>query len=223
MKKGMLLIALVVAMAARGEETRLVTVGDAGARLLDQPSAYHAETIKAIDPGTALAVIDDRRVPVGRTLVRFFKVKDGKHEGWISEENTTGKVMIETPDGLKEEPRKSGHPTLTAEELDAKCAELAKIMGEELAKIQKGSTVLFSGIQTQCTGTQWYLTLSATIPWGTLDYDLRLAVAKAIWNRWQELASPDDPDKARISIQSVAGREIGGSRMLGGSLIWVEK
>ena len=43
-----------------------------------------------------------------------------------------------------------------------------------------------------------------------------------MWEWWAAIASPQEPDLARIKIVDAKGNEVGGSRVWGGSLIWVQ-
>ena len=51
---------------------------------------------------------------------------------------------------------------------------------------------------------------------------VRLQDAQLLWKAWAGLASPDKPDSARIKIVDLGGNEVGRSRFLAGSLIWVQ-
>lgn len=64
-----------------------------------------------------------------------------------------------------------------------------------------------------------------TVPniWHVRAYQIRLQDAQTLWNVWASIASPKDPDKARIKLVDFNGNEVGGSRILGGSLIWVQE
>lgn len=51
---------------------------------------------------------------------------------------------------------------------------------------------------------------------------VRLQTARLLWQAWAMIASPEAPDNARISFRDATGSEVGGSRLIGGSMIWVE-
>lgn len=57
--------------------------------------------------------------------------------------------------------------------------------------------------------------------WHTQPYQMRLQVAQRFQQAWARLYSPDNSDKARISIVDNNGNEVGGSRVWGGEMIWV--
>ncbi|HUY31440.1 MAG TPA: SHD1 domain-containing protein [Pirellulales bacterium] len=67
--------------------------------------------------------------------------------------------------------------------------------------------------------------LSATVSneWDIAEYQRRLQLAQGLWKLWASIASPGDPDKARITLVDFNGNEVGGSRIRRGSLIWVQQ
>jgi regulator of replication initiation timing len=78
-------------------------------------------------------------------------------------------------------------------------------------------------IEVTQRGNIWTATLSVDNAWHLSPYQIRLQNAQTLWKTWAQIASPDKPDSARISIVDLNGNEVGGSRMLAGSLIWVQK
>jgi len=67
------------------------------------------------------------------------------------------------------------------------------------------------------------LVIKVANSWHFQPYQLRLQMAQNLWNIWASIDSPDAPDKALIRIVDLNGNEVGGSRIFGGSLIWVQK
>jgi hypothetical protein len=65
--------------------------------------------------------------------------------------------------------------------------------------------------------------ITVTNAWHIQHYQARLQLAQNLWTTWAKMASPREPDQARISIVDLNGNEVGGSRILGGSLIWVSE
>ncbi len=59
--------------------------------------------------------------------------------------------------------------------------------------------------------------------WHSQPYQKRLQGAQALWKTWASLHTPQDPDKSRIVLVDQMGKEVGGSRIWGGSLIWVSE
>lgn len=51
---------------------------------------------------------------------------------------------------------------------------------------------------------------------------VRLEAARNFWRIWASMSSPTEPDKARIRLVTQSGTKVGGSGMLGGSLISVD-
>lgn len=54
-------------------------------------------------------------------------------------------------------------------------------------------------------------------------YQMRLQLAQTFWQGWSRIHSPTEPDKARIKVLDMSGNEVGGSRVWGGSVIWVKE
>ncbi len=59
--------------------------------------------------------------------------------------------------------------------------------------------------------------------WHVRPYQVRLQDAQTLWEIWAQIASPANPDSARIELVDLNGNAVGGSRALAGSLIWVQK
>jgi hypothetical protein len=56
-----------------------------------------------------------------------------------------------------------------------------------------------------------------------LHYQERLQAAQLLWQVWVTVLKPKDADYARVKLVDRLGNEVGGSRALGGSLIWVQE
>jgi hypothetical protein len=56
-----------------------------------------------------------------------------------------------------------------------------------------------------------------------LHYQERLQAAQLLWQVWVTVLKPKDADYARIKLVDRLGNEVGGSRALGGSMIWVQE
>ena len=69
----------------------------------------------------------------------------------------------------------------------------------------------------------WEATLTVDNLWHIRHYQIRLQDAQTLWEAWAIIASPKEPDKARIKLVDLRENEVGGSRVWGGSLIWVKK
>jgi hypothetical protein len=69
----------------------------------------------------------------------------------------------------------------------------------------------------------WKATLTVDNLWHVRHRQIRLQDTQTLWEAWAEIASPNEPDKAIIKIVDLRGNEVGGSRVLGGSLIWVQE
>lgn len=68
----------------------------------------------------------------------------------------------------------------------------------------------------------WEATLTVENIWHIRHNQIRMQDAQALWEAWAKIASPQNPDSARIKLVDLRGNEVGGSRILAGSLIWVK-
>lgn len=66
-------------------------------------------------------------------------------------------------------------------------------------------------------------TITVANEWHAMNYQVRYQAAQNLWQVWAGVASPTNPDAARIVITDYNGNEVGGSRVWGGSMIWVQK
>ncbi len=67
------------------------------------------------------------------------------------------------------------------------------------------------------------LKITVSNAWHYEPYQMRLQAAQKLWEVWAAQHSPNEPDKARISIVDFNDNEVGGSRVWAGSLIWVQE
>ena len=118
-------------------------------------------------------------------------------------------------DAAKEEEERLQHKE-AKERLDQLTAKI-----EETQK--KAGARLVSSVEVERLSKTWTATFTVENEWHLTHYQVRLQMAQALWNIWASIASPTDPDYARISIRDKMGNEVGGSRALGGSLIWVQE
>lgn len=67
-------------------------------------------------------------------------------------------------------------------------------------------------------------TVSVTVAngWHYQPKQVRQQSAQILWQTWAMIYAPNDLDKARLSLRDSVGNEVGGSRWLAGSLIWVD-
>lgn len=68
----------------------------------------------------------------------------------------------------------------------------------------------------------WQARLTVNNLWHVRAYQLRLQDAQVLWQAWAGIRSSSNPDLARIKLVDFSGNEVGGSRALAGSLIWVQ-
>lgn len=58
--------------------------------------------------------------------------------------------------------------------------------------------------------------------WHYEPQQIRMQAAQNLWETWARVYAPKNVDRARLSVVDQNGNEVGGSRILGGSLIWVK-
>jgi hypothetical protein len=86
-------------------------------------------------------------------------------------------------------------------------------------QLSGAKTNFFSAVSGANAGT---VRITVTDKWHYLHKQQRLQLAQSVWEMWARVYSPQDLDKARISLVDYRGNEVGGSRVFGGSLIWVQ-
>lgn len=200
-------------------------------QVLAEPVFEGKKVLKVIPKGKTVAILEEKDVRAGMGLIRFYKVNYEGVEGWVNEYNTTGKILTDTPSGHVESPIpgaegprmvKEDAASMTKEEADARATELSKSLLSKLKARSAGESI-FKSVRVRGIGSTWEATIVVDNAWTNESYDDRLELAKAIWQTWYPIANPSEPDKAPIAIEASSGRKVGGSRTLGGSLIWVEK
>lgn len=65
------------------------------------------------------------------------------------------------------------------------------------------------------------VTITVDQIWCACDYHSRLTSAKAMWNQWATIHSPDDPSKSKICVVDIDEREVGGANSWSG--FWVKQ
>lgn len=92
-----------------------------------------------------------------------------------------------------------------------------------IALLEAAEVTIVQSVSVRRSGDNiWTATLTVKDIWHIRHYQIRLQDAQALWEGWATIASPREPDLARISIVDGRGNEVGGSRILAGSLIWVK-
>lgn len=90
------------------------------------------------------------------------------------------------------------------------------------AILDAGNVTIVERVTAQQIGDgTWEATLTVGSLWHIKHKQVRLQDAQNLWQAWALVASPKDQDSARIRIVDHNGNEVGGSRVWGGSLIWV--
>lgn len=67
-----------------------------------------------------------------------------------------------------------------------------------------------------------FLRITVSNLWHLQQKQIRYQSAQNLWLIWATIHSPDSSDDARIKLLDYNGNEVGGSRVLAGSMIWVQ-
>ena len=102
--------------------------------------------------------------------------------------------------------------------------EISDHLNTYMAALEAADVKLIKNVSVRRINDEgWEATLTVANLWHIRHYQIRLQDAQSLWEAWALIASPKEPDRARIKLVDLNGNEVGGSRMLGGSLIWVTK
>ncbi len=111
-------------------------------------------------------------------------------------------------------------------EEEARKAELVRgrlnagVFKNALAKVAGASNLVVDADVNPIVPRQ--LKILVTTRWLYQPKSVRHELATSLWTLWARIEEPDHPDSARISLITPSGTEVGGSRIIGGSLIWVD-
>jgi len=125
----------------------------------------------------------------------------------------------------RESARKAGEERKAIEDAQREAArkELKGCLDAYMALLDAGGVTLVRSVSARSIGDRTReLTLTVDNLWHIRHEQVRLQDAQALWETWATIASPKDPDNARIKLIDMRGNEVGGSRVWGGSLIWVK-
>ncbi len=102
--------------------------------------------------------------------------------------------------------------------------ETRKRLDTLISVLEKLKITVVESVSVQQISTDiWEATIKVRNSWHIKPYQIRLQDAQNLWSAWATIASPKEPDSARIKIVDFNGNEVGGSRVLAGSLIWVQE
>jgi len=101
--------------------------------------------------------------------------------------------------------------------------ELRRRLDAYMAVLETSKVTVVERVNVRKIATNtWEAELTVRDHWHLRHYQIRLQDAQTLWKAWALVASPHDLDSARIKLIDHNGNEVGGSRLLGGSLIWVQ-
>lgn len=111
------------------------------------------------------------------------------------------------------------------ETIDEKTQRIANEYSQALNDVFRavGSQILSSIAVRSLGNDSWKAIITVGNDWHGLNYQVRLQFAQALQRGFAATACPKAPDLARIQIVDLMGNEVGGSRWLGGTLVWVDK
>lgn len=91
-----------------------------------------------------------------------------------------------------------------------------------IEQIESLETSLVESVSAECLGGDLFeATVMVSDVWHVRVKQIRLQDAQTLWEIWAQIASPTDPDKARLRLVDRRGNKVGGSGWLAGSLISV--
>jgi hypothetical protein len=134
--------------------------------------------------------------------------------------------LAEEEEARREEARKNREAQ--AQRQHARAASGPRTLQENVefykALLEANNATIVEGVTAQQIGDNtWEATLTVADVWHIKHKQIRLQDAQTLWETWAMIASPQDQDRARIKIVDHRGNEVGGSRVWGGSLIWVNE
>lgn len=106
---------------------------------------------------------------------------------------------------------------------DAAQKEMGGKLDAYLAVLNAADVTIVEKVNVERRGNSWNATLTVKNIWHIRHYQIRYQDARSLWEAWAAIASPKDPDSARLALVDGNGNELGGSRALAGSLIWVQE
>ncbi|QDT24817.1 hypothetical protein Enr10x_01090 [Gimesia panareensis] len=102
--------------------------------------------------------------------------------------------------------------------------ETRKRLDTFIAALKVAEVTIVKSVRVQeISNGIWEAEIEVRNNWHIKPYQVRLQDAQNLWSAWAKIASPQEPDSARIKIVDINGNEVGGSRVLAGSLIWVQE
>lgn len=100
--------------------------------------------------------------------------------------------------------------------------EVQALSNAYLAVLNSARVKMVETVSVERIGSDiWKATITVDNIWHIRHKQIRLQDAQTLWAAWARIASPTKLDSARITIVDLLGNEVGGSRWLAGSLIWV--
>lgn len=121
--------------------------------------------------------------------------------------------------------RRDEEARLAAEQASKEAAqkEIQDKLDAYMAVLELAEVQLIDRVSVRRIGSDsWEATLTVTNIWHLRHKQIRLQDAQTLWEAWALIASPDDPDRARIKLVDQRGNKVGGSGLLGGSMISVD-
>jgi pyruvate/2-oxoglutarate dehydrogenase complex dihydrolipoamide acyltransferase (E2) component len=129
--------------------------------------------------------------------------------------NNSGQSTSQTAEANMQEPQPAPSPTESE-----RAEQDAKEWIEFVKKVDKKNDIILSAEVRPESPHRLRITVSNSFH--AEPYQNRLQSAQTMWKIWAGIHSPSEPDKSFISIVDRLGNEVGGSRAIAGSLIWVQ-
>ena len=100
--------------------------------------------------------------------------------------------------------------------------DLERYLDLYLEAIALTGTTLVDSVRVRTISSSIEVTVTVRNAWHVRHKQVRLQDAQALWRLWASIASPDNPDRARLKLVDLMGNSVGGSGWLAGSLVSVK-
>ncbi|MGJ8636553.1 MAG: hypothetical protein ACSHX5_06885 [Phycisphaerales bacterium] len=173
-------------------------------------------------------VLTEKTIEIANTLIqRAIPEREFREQKRLEAEEERKRLEQERiiqQEKAAEQQRKLEEEQFAAKEAQRAAAkkEIQDKLDAYIAFLELSEVAIVDSVSVKRIGDEtWEATLTVENVWHIRHKQLRLQDAQALWKAWALIASPNNLDSARIIIVDQNGNEVGGSRVWGGSLIWV--
>lgn len=187
------------------------------------PERFAFEFDVLTEKARSLAVgrIDDARQERNRRVAARLEAEERRREAQRAERDRQRELAA----AEREREREAAAAKREAEERRKAQAqrEIQDKLDAYLAVINTFDPQLVESVSvSQISAESWEAELTMKNIWHLRHKQIRLQDAQTYWQTWALIASPTDPDRARIKLVDLRGNRVGGSGWLAGSLVSVD-